>query len=167
MLTESFENYMASVAEQTDKILLKAQQAHMSLEVIKEKLETIQELSFKGKYISQARIDELKHGPFWSWLFDEGKLGILKHERSLKTLNEFIRFVTTASINVNDMIIKLKIFKADAEDLKQSITLLEELPHISVNRHAQLLEAALKRLTESKEKFDGKLQKANQQVEFE
>jgi hypothetical protein len=167
MLTKSFETYMTSVGAETDKILFKAQQAHMSLEMIKDKLETIQELSFKGKFIAQAKIDELKHGPFWSWLFSEGKLGIVKNERNLKTLDGFINFVTIASNNVNDVIIKLKMFKVDAEDLKQTITLHEELPHISINKHAQLLEAALERLTESKEKFEGKLQKANEPNELE
>lgn len=166
MLTESFNNYMVSIVEQTDRILYKAQQAHMSLESIKDKLETIQALNFKGKHISEKRIDQLKHGSFWSRLFDEGTLGIAKHERNLKVLDGFINFVTTASNNVNDVIIKLKIFRSDAEELKKTSAQLEILPDISVNKHSQLLEAALKRLTKSKEKFEEKIEQAGQQNEI-
>lgn len=166
MLTKSFEEYIARVTEQIDKILFKAQQAHTSLESIKGKLETIQELNFKGKHISQTRIDELKHGSFWSWLFDEGKLGIVKHERNLKTLDGFIDFVNTAFNNVNDVIIKLKQFKTDAEDLKETGVLLESIPHTSIDRHVQLIKAALKRLTEAKEKFEGKVQQSNVEDEI-
>jgi hypothetical protein len=164
-LTKSFGVYMTSVSEQIDKILFKAQDAYMSLETIKNKLETIQELTFKGRHISQARIDELKHGSYWSWLFDEGKLGIVKHERNLKLLDGFINFVNAASNNVNDVIIQLKIFRHNAEDLKQTGTLLEESPHMSISKHKQLLEASLKRLIESKEKFEEKKQLANRQTE--
>jgi hypothetical protein len=166
-LTKSFEDYMISVSGQIDKILFKAQEAHTSLETIKNKFETIQELNFKGKHISQARIDELKYGSFRSRLFCPDKLGTVKHERNLKVLDGFIDFVTRASQNINDVIIKLQLLKNDAEDLKQTGTLLEEFPHMSVNKHKQLLTAALKRLTESKEKFEGKMQQANQQNEID
>ncbi|CAF2102595.1 unnamed protein product [Rotaria magnacalcarata] len=61
-LTKSFEDYMTSTTEQIDTVLFKAQEASMSLESIKDKLETIEELNFKGKHISQTAIDELEHG---------------------------------------------------------------------------------------------------------
>jgi hypothetical protein len=89
-LTKSFDDYRTSISRQIDTILITAQQASLSLESIKNKFETIQELNFKGKYISQTRIDELNHGSFWSRLFDEGKLGVVKHERNLKVLGGFI-----------------------------------------------------------------------------
>lgn len=166
-LATSFKDYTASIAKQTDKILEKAQKAHESLESIKVKLEIIQELNFKGKRMSQKRIDELKYGSFWRRLFNQGKLSIVKHEGNLKTLDGLINFVTVASNNVNDIIIKLKHFKADTEDLKQTGVLLETLPHISINRHAQLLRAALKRLSDSKEKFDGRRRGIDEEKEIE
>ncbi|CAF3619854.1 unnamed protein product [Rotaria socialis] len=135
----------------------------MSLESIKDKLETIEELNFKGKHISQTAIDELEHGSIWSWLRSEGKLDIVKHERNLKVLNGFSDFVNVALTATHDTIIKLKIFKNDAEELKKTGVLLENLPHMSANRHIQILEAALKRLLESKEKFEGHIQQANKQ----
>lgn len=162
-LTVSFNDYMASITAQTDKILMQAQQTHKALESIKVKLETIQEINFKGKHISQKRINELKHGSFWSRIFDEGDLGIIKSEQNLKILDGLINFVGVASNNVNDVIIKLKLFKGDAEDLKQTAVQLETLPHISITKHAQFLASALTRLTDLKEKFEDKQQRIGQQ----
>ena len=164
--TKLFEDYSVSVTEQIDKILINAQQASMSLESIKNKLETIQELNFKGKYLAQTRIDDLQNGSLWSRLFDEGQRGIVRNQRNLQTLDGSIDFVTLASNNVNDVILKLKGFKVDAVGLQHTASLLEELPHMSVKKHVQLLQAALKRLTESKGKFEGKIERANQENEI-
>lgn len=91
-LTESFEEYTNVINRQVDKILIKAEEAHLSLERITNKLETIQELNYKGKQISQTRLDQLEHGSIWARLNDEGSLGIVKHRRNIETLNGFIGF---------------------------------------------------------------------------
>ena len=162
ILSESFQDYIMKVSKQIDQILFKAQEASTSLHRINDKLDTIQETTFKGKYMSQTRIDQLQNGSFWSRLFDEGEIGLVKQQRNLRILDQFSDFVSIASKNVNDFIIKLKMFKADAEDLKETTSSLEVLPHSSINKHTQLLEAALKRLTQSKQKFEEKMEKANQ-----
>jgi hypothetical protein len=157
-LNTSFQNYMTSMNKEIDDVLTAAQEAHLSLNRIIEKLKTIQEINFKGKKIDQVRLDELQHGTIWSRLFDEGELGIKKYQRNLNTLDEFVRFINSASNNIGSIIIKLKLFKGDATNLKRMTAILNEVPVKSINEHAELLQSALDRLTEANEAFEGKLE---------
>jgi hypothetical protein len=130
----------------------------MSLKWIEEKLKTIQELNYHGKQISQLRLDELQHGSYWSWLFVEGQLGNVKHQRNIKTLDEFVSFITVTSDNIGYIILKLKSFKSDATNLKGTTAILDRFPFKSATEHTRLLKAALNRLTRSKESFEGKIE---------
>jgi hypothetical protein len=58
----------------------------------------MQDLIYNGKHISQSQLDELHQGSYWSWLFSENRI-------------------------VGD-IIKLKSFKIDAIDLKETTAML-------------------------------------------
>jgi hypothetical protein len=157
-LTTSFQNYMTSMNEEVDEVLTTTQEAHLSLNRIIEKLKTIQEINFKGRKIDQVRLDELKHGSFLSRLFDEGELGIKKYQSNLNTLDEFVSFINSASNNIGDMIIKLKLFKGDATNLKRMTITLNEVTVKFISEHAELLQSALDRLTQANKAFEGKLE---------
>jgi len=161
-LSKSCDEYLATVSTQADKILEKAQRAYQGLQTIENKLETLQELSYKGQQISQQKIDKAEHRSFWSRLVDNGQLDIVKNKRNLKILEGFSNYIKKASDGLNDIIIKLQYFRKNAEDLKTTGIMFEQLPHIPIKRHQELLDAAIKRLRDSKQKLSGKMEQQQQ-----
>ncbi|UJR11370.1 hypothetical protein I4U23_015550 [Adineta vaga] len=161
-LDTSFNRYMERTNTEIDKILEQAQQAHMSLKSTENKLETIQQINAKGKSISEKRVNELQYGSWWSRLFDEGQLGIVKHQRNIKTLGDFSDFITKTLNNIGEIIIKLRTFKHDATHLKETIAIIDEFPVKSIGEHAALLELALEQLTQSKDIFAKRIESAKQ-----
>ncbi|CAF1332946.1 unnamed protein product [Adineta ricciae] len=164
-LIKSYEQYLSSVSSQITRILHDAQRTSAILEGIKAKLETIQELNLHGEYISLTKIDELKNDWFWNHIFGSNKRDITKHERNLRILAEFMKFVNTALENANVIITKLKKFKNDAENLEQAELLLEEASDIPIHRHAHLLDTALERLSAASTAFEAKMHREIQSDE--
>lgn len=150
------ERYLALVSAQADSTLKKAQHAHETLLLMRTKLETIQELSFKGKFIIQEKMDELEHRSFWSRLFNHGEIDIAKNKRNLEILEDFSNFIDKAANSTAKLVMKLKKFRSYAVDLKSIIVLHEQLPSIPITRQKELLHAAVKQLIKSKQQLSNK-----------
>ncbi|CAF3066973.1 unnamed protein product [Rotaria sp. Silwood2] len=128
----------------------------MTLQEIDWKLETLHDLAHKGKKFNQDRLDQLEHGRFWSWLFDEGDVGIVKYKRNLEHLANFGDFLQAAINSIGEVTSKLQLFKSEAEQLQENAVNLEYVPNQAVEIQTEMLNAALKRLKRAKDAFMSK-----------
>ena len=162
MLTKPLDEYTKALNEQLDKVIEEAQEAYRSLEFMSSKLETIQNLIYNEKYISQSRINVLRNGTHRSWFSDGRELDIAKNQHNIETLDGIIRVTRIASQNINEIILKLKLFKAEATSLKGTTVPLHSSRRNSLERDIQIIEATLKRLTQSKQILEGKIVRSSQ-----
>lgn len=164
-LTKSIKQSTSSIIEQIEKILIKAEAAHETLQEIEDNLETMRSLSYGAKKVARDGLEKLQYGSFWSNLFSDGKLGIIRNERTLTLLTDFNRFISSASISVGETITKLKAFKFEAEAMQDTAISLSYSAYLPVEIQIEQLQTALKRLAQCKEGFMGKRNTAKIEAE--
>jgi hypothetical protein len=160
---QSFNDYTNVIKGQIDNVLLEAQRFQTTLSLIISKIETIQELIKKGKQISDLELDQLLKDSFWTWIFGKDVVNIRKHQRNIKTLDEFNAFIRKLSKNTADIITKLLKFKSNATNLKITAAELHTLQYKSPERQLAIIKASLNRLVQSKETFEKRMEEENQE----
>ena len=155
--TTAFHDDIDIINQQLDRSISKAQDFHITLDLIISKIETIQGLVKKGKRIDDQAVDQLLQGSLWTWLFGTDIVRIRKHQRNIRTLDQFTIFIRKLSSNVDHDIENLLQFKAAATNLKETAADLKAAQYKSPERQLRILQASLKRLDQAKQAFERKL----------
>jgi len=86
-----------------------------------------------------------------------GESDKLKHQHNLEILQEFKDIVKLGIININNVIDRLKRFKAEAAELKSTVTEIELAQTMSLNVHIDILKNGIERLNQLKQRLDGRI----------
>ncbi|CAF1219973.1 unnamed protein product [Didymodactylos carnosus] len=158
-IEQSFNDYVLLVEKKLERCLHKAQNTHRHLNEIQEQLSTIRDLLEKNKVHTQNELDQLEHEnilvKLYRFTLGNGQIDQMKFERNLNVLNGFISFVRSVIANTDNIVLKLKKFKNDAEQVEETVSEMT-IQSISIEAHIELLQKATNRLIASKETFNGK-----------
>ena len=156
-----FDDYTSRINTQIDNALLKTQDFDTTLKLIIGKIEMLQDLVKKGKRVSDLELDQLLMDSWWTWIFGKDVASIRKHQRNIKTLDEFNDFIRKLSKNIGETIKNLLLFKASATNVKEAAAELYTLPYKSPEKQLKIVKASINRLDQAKRAFEKKLEQRN------
>jgi len=87
----------------------------------------------------------------------DGDSDQVKHQHNLEVLKEFKDIVKFGIVDINNVIDRLKRFKAEAAELKLTITEVELAQSMSLNIHIDILKNGIERLNHLKQRLDGRV----------
>ena len=161
LATGAFDDYTVAINTQIDNALRTTQDFDTTLKLIIGKIEILQDLVKKGKRVNNLELDQLLIDSWWTWIFGKDVANIRKHQRNIKTLDEFNDFIRKVSKNVGEVITNLLLFKASATNVKEAAADLSTLPYKSPERQLQIVKASVNRLVQAKHAFEKKLEQKN------
>ena len=119
--------------------------------------ETYDTIELKLKIIEQKILDEGYLAKLYRSTIGNGESDKAKHRHNLGVLREFKDIVKLGIIDVNNVIDRLKRFKAEATELKSTVTEVELAQAMSLNVHMDILKSGIERLTNLKQRLDGRM----------
>lgn len=119
--------------------------------------ETYDTIELKLKIIEQKILDEGYLVKLYRSTIGNGESDKAKHQHNLGVLKEFKDIVKLGIIDVNNVIDRLKRFKAEAAELKSTVTEVELAQAMSLNVHMDILKSGIERLNNLKQRLDGRM----------
>ncbi|CAF1466118.1 unnamed protein product [Didymodactylos carnosus] len=92
----------------------------------------------------------------------EGDINKVKHQRNLQILNQFPTFTKEAAIQINNVLHRLEIFKFESDEMKLTVSTMDRVQTLSLNIHIETLKDAINKLHMYQQRFDGRINEANQ-----
>ena len=117
---------------------------------------------------NDLKLKEIQHASYIAKIYHatigNGNVNQAKYERNLQVLNEFGTFTTSAAINIENIIIKLKNFETEIEEVKYSLSKMDHPQTLSVDIHIEILKHCSERLHEYKQRLNGRINESNKMV---
>ena len=107
--------------------------------------------------IKQKILDEGFLVKLYRQTMGNGESDQVKHQHNLEVLQEFKDIIKLGIIDVNNVIDRLKRFKAEAAELKSTVTEVELAQTMSLNVHMDILKNGIERLNQLKQRLDGRI----------
>ena len=80
-----------------------------------------------------------------------------KHQHNLEALQDFKHIVSLGMVDINNVIVSLKIFRAEAVELKSAVTEIELARAMSLSVYIDILKDGVVRLKQFKNRLDGRM----------
>lgn len=90
-------------------------------------------------------------------MLGNGDLDKLKHQQNLLVLEKFKDIIQSGILDVHNILGKLKSFKAEANELKSTVTEIEFAESMSLEAHTDVLKHGIERLKKLKRRLDGRM----------
>ena len=119
--------------------------------------ETHGSIQSKLDQIEQKILDEGYLVKFYRSTLGNGESDKIKHQHNLGVLKEFKDIVKFGITDVNNVLDRLKTFKAEAAELKSTVTEVELAQAMPLNVHVEILKSGIERLNNVKRRLDGRM----------
>lgn len=90
-------------------------------------------------------------------ILGEGDISKDKHQRNLQVLAQFPNFRKEASIQINNVLLRLGKFRIDAESMRETASDLDHVQTLPLDIHVKTLKEAIETLREYQKRYNQKL----------
>ncbi|CAF1514043.1 unnamed protein product [Adineta steineri] len=169
-IQSQIQHYVENIENKVDDIIRLAEDVHAQLLDVETKYETIDDILSENHEKTQTQLDEIEQNildePVFAKLYrktiGDGDLGKLKHQRNLATLKEFKNYIKSGIIDVNNIILRLRNFKHEADELKSTVTDIDLGQTMSLSVYLDILQNGIEQLKQSKQRLSGRIKNGHE-----